>query len=113
MAKDLTISEIVTEAHGTAVDKGWWPESAPTNVAEKIALMHSELSEALEAYRSNRMEPSVGPCGKPEGVASELADVIIRIADFCGHYRVDLSAAIAEKMEYNKTRPYRHGGKVC
>lgn len=49
---------------------------------------------------------------KPEGVPSELADVVIRIADMCGLYGIDLEAAIIEKMAYNKSRPYRHGGKA-
>jgi len=49
---------------------------------------------------------------KPEGIPSELADIIIRIGDFCGYYGIDLDAAIREKLEYNKSRSYRHGNKV-
>lgn len=48
---------------------------------------------------------------KPEGVPSELADIIIRVLDMCGWYGIDIEAAVAEKMEYNETRSYRHGGK--
>jgi NTP pyrophosphatase (non-canonical NTP hydrolase) len=48
---------------------------------------------------------------KPEGIPSELADIVIRVMDICGHYGIDLDAAIAEKMEYNRTRPMCHGGK--
>ena len=48
---------------------------------------------------------------KPEGVTSELADVLIRIFDFCGKYQLPLGKILIEKMEYNKKRPYRHGGK--
>lgn len=50
---------------------------------------------------------------KPEGVAVELADCIIRILDYCGHAGIDIEEAIRIKNEYNKTRPYRHGGKKC
>lgn len=46
---------------------------------------------------------------KPEGVAVELADAVIRIADLCGHLGIDLDAVIAEKMAYNAGRPYKHG----
>ncbi len=50
---------------------------------------------------------------KPEGVAVELADCVIRILDYCGHTGIDLEEAIRIKHEYNKSRPYRHGGKKC
>ena len=43
---------------------------------------------------------------------SELADVVIRIGDICGYYGIDLEVAIQEKLEYNKSRSYRHGNKV-
>lgn len=48
---------------------------------------------------------------KPDGIAVELADCIIRILDWAGHEGVDLDTIIREKMKYNRTRPYRHGGK--
>jgi NTP pyrophosphatase (non-canonical NTP hydrolase) len=48
---------------------------------------------------------------KPEGLPSELADVVICIGDFCGRYGIDLDAIISEKMAYNETRPFMHGGK--
>lgn len=50
---------------------------------------------------------------KPEGVAVELADCMIRILDYCGRAGIDIEEAIRIKHEYNKTRPYRHGGKKC
>lgn len=57
------------------------------------------------------------PCSaqskKPEGVAVELADCVIRILDYCGRVGIDIEEAIRIKHEYNKTRPYRHGGKKC
>ena len=49
--------------------------------------------------------------GKPEGVPSELADVVIRIMDMCEHYEIDLGAVIMEKHDFNKKRPYKHGKK--
>jgi len=85
---------------------------------EYIALVHSELSEALEEYRNGNMdkgyEDSVyyGPDGKPEGVGIELADAAIRIMDMCENYGIDLEKCIRIKHGYNITRPYKHGGKV-
>lgn len=48
---------------------------------------------------------------KPEGVAVELADAVIRIADLCGHLGIDLEEVIEIKMAYNEGRPYKHGKK--
>lgn len=127
----MTIPELVSEAYETAKSKGWHEEER--SLPEIIALMHSELSEALEDYRTGRAleevyyEESSMPVIthgrevgwkeearvilKPCGIAIELADVIIRIADTCGSLGIDLERALRMKMDYNKTRPYRHGGK--
>lgn len=89
---------------------------------DQIALMHSELSEALEEFRNTGLgdtdkfiyylSGSWGVDGeKPEGIAVELADVLIRIFDTCGKYNIPLEEALDLKLEYNKTRPHRHGGK--
>lgn len=116
MERELTIKGIIESSYETAKEKGWWkPEKS---FGELIALIHSELSEALEEYRTgkkptevyyNELDLSKDP--KPEGIPIELADVIIRIADLCGHYGVDLEDAIRQKLIYNQTRPHRHGGK--
>ncbi|MGG1601268.1 hypothetical protein [Paenibacillus naphthalenovorans] len=109
--KDTTIGELVNEAHQNAIDKGWYEE--PRTFGEMIALMHSELSEALEDHRNGRGLREIYYEGdKPCGIPIELADVCIRIFDACGHLSIDLESAIREKMAYNATRPRRHGGKV-
>ena len=61
----------------------------------------------------NPETPCTARSKKPEGVAVELADCVIRILDYCGHAGIDIEEAIRIKHEYNKTRPYRHGGKKC
>ena len=105
------------------------------NVPEMIALIHSELSEALEFYRTNNEGHGLSavfdaghrdPSGKwlavvdrktgvskPDGMAIELADAVIRIMDLAEYLKIDLAAAIATKHRYNENRPYRHGGKSC
>ena len=109
---DLTINEVVHQAYQTAKEKGWHDE--PKSFGDDMALIHSEVSEALEAFRDNG-QPTlmwyVGDDSKPEGVPSELADIVIRVADVCGKYGIDLESAIETKMAFNKTRPFRHGGK--
>lgn len=197
------LNELANEIHLNAVDHGWWSTVRP--LYEIIALIHSELSEALEEYRNGRpfiyypcnaggvcddeIKPNScdsksynpenpgAPCSakseKPEGIAVELADVVIRILDYCGREKINIADILEErragndslfftelitechylismaykdrkkdklicfaecialidfwleengislievlklKHEYNKTRPYRHGGKKC
>ena len=193
----MNLAELQKEAHAIARDKGWY--DTERTFGDFIALIHSELSEALEEFRRGRKEVhgTLVPVGtiqppdtiidrtfellldhdKPVGVAVELADVVIRVADMAEHYDIelyrwghvrsfapitfgdwitvahmqvddlvaewclrdtrqcdhtargfgqvvnvvesmaehygiDLNAAIKAKMEFNKTRPYRHGGKA-
>jgi NTP pyrophosphatase (non-canonical NTP hydrolase) len=69
------------------------------------------VSEVLESYRDGVMETVISESGKPEGVPSELADVVIRGLDLCGHLGIDLESAIELKHRYNQSRPFRHGNK--
>ena len=99
-AQKYSISDFINVCHSIARQKGWWDRER--NDAEIIALLHSELSEALEALRNN--EP-------PERIAEELADCLIRIFDYCGGRNLDLEKALLEKIKKNRKRPYRHGNK--
>ena len=105
----MKIKELIIESHEIAKSKGWWDEDR--GIPELIALMHSELSEALEEYRDGNSFNVRFDGDKPLGFTVELADAIIRIADMCGAYGLDLEESLTKKMEYNKSRPYRHGGK--
>lgn len=102
---------------------------AQRNFGEVIALIHSEITEALESHRNHEpalwykhKQPEVdsssaynadGVIGKAEGIAAEFADAIIRIMDYCGAYDIPIAEALINKHLYNFGRPYRHGGKAC
>ena len=95
------------DIHNTALEKGWWDE--PREDGTMIALMHSELSEALEALRAGN--PLDDKIPEFKGCEAELADVIIRILDFASGREHDVIGALFAKMRMNKGREYRHGGK--
>ena len=115
--KDLTINQIMFWSHQTAKNKGFRNLAEPRPITEDILLMHSELSEALEAYRSSEgieWLHALEECEsgeKPEGVFVELADTLIRICETCYHYEIDFEKVIRLKMAYNRTRELKHGGK--
>lgn len=96
------------DIHQTALDKGWW-DNGDRNKGELIALMHSELSEALEFLRAG--DPLDDKIPQFLGVEAELADVMIRIFDFAEYYNYDVIGAMLAKAEMNKGREYKHGGK--
>ena len=106
----MNLAKLQRAIHENAKDHGWWNE--PRTFGDIIALCHSELSEALESYRNGEAMAWTNEAGKPEGVAVEMADCIIRILDWAGHEGMDMETLVWRKHEYNKTRPYRHGGKA-
>lgn len=101
-----SINQLAKKIYQANKEKGFW--EVPRNNAELIALMHSELSEALEADRKDLMDDKLP---HRTGFEVELADALIRILDCAGARDLDIGGAIFEKLEYNKTRPYKHGKK--
>lgn len=130
------LNELAKEIHENSIAHGWWEEDR--SFGEIVALCHSELSEALEEFRDGHPmswdrcmknpSPNSGNCDlcpfdkdntcevkseelKPEGIAVEMIDCMIRILDWCGKEKIDVDKLLRRKHEYNKTRPYLHGGK--
>ncbi len=101
------------------------------NILEMLILVHSEISEAVEFFRTGneghelyevfaagfrnrkgewvpKVDRKTG-MPKPDGFAIELADAVIRIMDLAEYLHIDLAGAIAAKNAFNQLRPYRHG----
>lgn len=107
----MRINWVAREIHEWAVAKGWW-QNRNRNMGELLALVHSEVSEALEEWREGKIATYFeGEKKKPCGLYSELADVVIRVMDIFVAGKQDLEYEIATKMAYNHGREYRHGGK--
>ena len=102
-----SFNELATDVHENAVQHGWWENAR--NDGELIALMHSELSEALEALRNGNPKDDKLP--EFLDVEVELGDVIICIMDAAKERGWRVAEAVVAKAQYNKTRPFKHGGK--
>lgn len=141
------LNSLAKQINETARSKGWWEGTevgvdgdcstvtVPRPVGEVLALVHSEVSEALEEYRDGhdlrrmryvhpdgtvcdpevicRARAGVNSDAKPEGFPIELADVLIRVLDACAEWDIDIEEAMRVKIQYNSTRPHRHGGKLA
>lgn len=127
----MDIKELIEQAHNNAKEKGFW--DSVNNIAEKLMLIVSELSKALEADRKNLYDDNeiinklyyqnyININDNPffhedfngflkNTFEIEIADCFIRLADLCGGLDIDIEKYIDVKMEYNKSRPRLHGKK--
>lgn len=102
------VAEAIEEVrHGHAMNETYY---VTPPVPTSFAVEFSSGAEATEAWGEHWHE-FTGP-RKPEGVPSELADALIRILDIADAYKIDIGAAVIEKLNHNATRGLRHGGKA-
>ena len=102
-------NDLADRAHGASFSAGWWhdletgePVDRDKVVPTKLLLIISEVTEAMEGHRKDLMDDKLPH--RPM-IECELADAVIRIGDLAGALQLDVGGAIAEKMEFNKTRP--------
>jgi NTP pyrophosphatase (non-canonical NTP hydrolase) len=106
----LSISEIQKSVHKNSKDKGFW--DASSDIPTKLMLIVTEVAEAMEDYRKERMATIyTGEDRKPEGFPTELADIVIRVMDLAEYLNIDLEGEIEDKARFNYLRPHMHGGK--
>ena len=108
LVKERSINSIVESVHNNAKAHGWWEQKR--EFGSLLMLIVSELSEAFEEFRNNKAAIYYVD-GKPEGIAIELIDVVLRIMDIFGAEGWDFQNALEIKHQFNITRPYKHGGK--
>lgn len=99
-----TLNDLADRCHSAALD--WWRDPATGEPRDRpfpeiVALMHSELSEALEAHRKALRDSHLP---HRSGVEVELADLLIRVFDYAGAVHLDLDGAVREKLAYNVHR---------
>jgi NTP pyrophosphatase (non-canonical NTP hydrolase) len=115
----MNLRDMTKEVREVNEANGWF--DVDRTFGDAIALLHTEVSEAFEAFRAwgfadhTPIRDTGGTVRhgaiKPEGVGSELADILIRLIDTADRYGFDLEAEYRRKLAHNRTRGYHHGGK--
>lgn len=123
---ETAVDVLKNKAHNMAKEKGFWEDGENRNRGELLALIHAEVSEALECHRKDQRcaNATVIKAIKTENddefkeimrnkvkdtYENEIADVFIRLFDLCGAEDINILAHINAKMRYNAMRPHKHG----
>lgn len=101
----ILLKQLQKEIYINAKEHGFW-KGEVKNIPTKLCLIHSEISEALEAFRNNKITRSMD-----NWIGEELADAIIRILDLAEFLNIDMEYEIKRKHKINLNRPYKHGKK--
>lgn len=119
------LTNLAKVIHQNNVDKGFY-DGPERNMGEVLALIHSEVSEALEAHRKGIQYKGLLPAVMADEdqefkqnfeqyvkgtFEDELADILIRVLDLCGWKKISIQTHVDAKLRYNKLRPYKHGKK--
>ena len=101
--------------HGVAKEKGWhsFEETEMAYVSRFVANVHGETSELWESARKGTLKQNCDKLCAITAEDEELADILIRVLDYCGRRNIDIAGAVEAKSRFNATRPYRHGGKAA
>lgn len=105
------LSDAAVLFYERAKAKGFY-NTAPVDIPLQLALIHAEVSEALECWRAGNMTVCVRRDGKPEGFPSELIDVVIHALGLAHALGIDVQEEVLRKHRYNKTRPHMHGKRA-
>lgn len=110
----MHLNALIDVVYRTNVRNGWFDIERP--LSADIALLHSEVSEAYEAFRKGSDLSHSGNVltggYDPNSFPAEIADIFIRLLDTCKRYDIDLTVEFLKKNYYNRNRSYRHGGKA-
>lgn len=105
----LFLRNLGYECHTTALEHGWLSDELQRNPLVLLALITSEVGEMVDAFRKPTLSEHIPQFSN---IAEEGADILIRLLQMCTELDIPLAEATIAKMEFNKTRPYKHGGKL-
>jgi len=128
MEFETDFKKLLDKAHATAIEKGFWEDGEKRNRGELLALIHAEVSEALECHRKgqhSKNEQAIKAVqieddeqfkeymrkNIKDTYENELADALIRIFDLAAGEGINMLAQINAKMRYNRLREHKHGKK--
>lgn len=117
----FNLNTLAEKMYLEAKGKGFHPDDEQPNLANYLMNLHGEISELWEAYRKGQLNELCDKSKKMKELGlgeltcfeEELADIIIRAFDTAGAFKIDVAKAVYVKMMFNRSRPFRNGGKLA